>query len=828
MLCHNVFTFLLLACVLRASLCQDNNVCPSYRDYITMKNNSNCWYNFAADLKVPEIIRRSGYPFIEYKVQTKDGYILSVFRIPSVQQKAPVFMLHGIQSTSGIFVGMGKHSLAFLLADAGYDVWLGNYRGTEYSEGHTHLNITQRDYWNYGVDEIALIDVPTMLNLVRYYTWKRGKIIYIGHSLGTSAAMMYACEYQEHAKETVKLFIFMAPAYKLNNMRSPYRVFFPLMRTALSLSNNLNIVQVFSRGYARRLTRPTCLAAPSLMLLCLSLVNLFLGPFTQISPETVPVLFNQLPGGTSLKTLTYLSEAVRGQFRKFDYGGRNLFMYGNSTPPSYNISRVEVPVFIFYASHDWATSKPDAINLYRSLPPASRFGIYEISNLRFNHFDFLFGKEAKTLVHDKILQVIENFPNKTPLRPNMFLVIVLLGCLIQNSLSEYNNVCPTFEDYYTMRNNSNCWYDFTAEFDVPTVIRLNGYPVIEYRVPTADGFILTMFRIPSKNPKALKYPVYLQHGLVATCAYFVGLKRNSLAFVLADAGYDVWLGNYRGTQYSETHINKTVYQQDYWDHSMDEIVAYDFPASFNTILANTDPDGKIIYIGHSLGTTLSLMYAAEFPEVAKETLRMMVLISPAYTLANMKSPYRLAAPFGAAIMNIVGELEMFRIVSQAQPLKVLTDTLCLESPPLMQFCLQLYNLFYGPHTDFGPEMIPVYFNQLPGGTALKILNHAADLVLGNFRKYNYVDRNVLYYGTEEPPEYDIKKIQVPVYIIYSSSDWATTAPDAVNLWNHLSEEARFGLKNVEVFNHIDFVYGRHARSLVYDDLVQVLNKFVNS
>nr|XP_015834988.1 PREDICTED: lipase 3-like [Tribolium castaneum] len=410
----------------------------------------------------------------------------------------------------------------------------------------------------------------------------------------------------------------------------------------------------------------------------------------------------------------------------------------------------------------------------------------------------------------------------------MFLVIVLLGCLIQNSLSEYNNVCPTFEDYYTMRNNSNCWYDFTAEFDVPTVIRLNGYPVIEYRVPTADGFILTMFRIPSKNPKALKYPVYLQHGLVATCAYFVGLKRNSLAFVLADAGYDVWLGNYRGTQYSETHINKTVYQQDYWDHSMDEIVAYDFPASFNTILANTDPDGKIIYIGHSLGTTLSLMYAAEFPEVAKETLRMMVLISPAYTLANMKSPYRLAAPFGAAIMNIVGELEMFRIVSQAQPLKVLTDTLCLESPPLMQFCLQLYNLFYGPHTDFGPEMIPVYFNQLPGGTALKILNHAADLVLGNFRKYNYVDRNVLYYGTEEPPEYDIKKIQVPVYIIYSSSDWATTAPDAVNLWNHLSEEARFGLKNVEVFNHIDFVYGRHARSLVYDDLVQVLNKFVNS
>lgn len=38
------------------------------------------------------------------------------------------------------------------------------------------------------------------------------------------------------------------------------------------------------------------------------------------------------------------------------------------------------------------------------------------------------------------------------------------------------------------------------------------------------------------------------------------------AFVLADAGYDVWLGNYRGTLYSEGHINLTVKDPKYWDH----------------------------------------------------------------------------------------------------------------------------------------------------------------------------------------------------------------------------------------------------------------------
>lgn len=27
-----------------------------------------------------------------------------------------------------------------------------------------------------------------------------------------------------------------------------------------------------------------------------------------------------------------------------------------------------------------------------------------------------------------------------------------------------NNVCPTFDDYYTIKNNSRCWYDPSAEY----------------------------------------------------------------------------------------------------------------------------------------------------------------------------------------------------------------------------------------------------------------------------------------------------------------------------------------------------------------------------
>lgn len=78
--------------------------------------------------------------------------------------------------------------------------------------------------------------------------------------------------------------------------------------------------------------------------------------------------FNQLPGGTSLKTLTYVTEASTGKFKKYDYGrGRNMIKYGTVEPPEYNITKITVPIVIYYARNDWATPKKVSTKFQRIL-----------------------------------------------------------------------------------------------------------------------------------------------------------------------------------------------------------------------------------------------------------------------------------------------------------------------------------------------------------------------------------------------------------------------------------------------------------------------------
>ncbi len=105
-------------------------------------------------------------------------------------------------------------------------------------------------------------------------------------------------------------------------------------------------------------------------------------------------------------------------------------------------------------------------------------------------------------------------------------------------------------------------------------------------------------------------------------------------FVLANKGYDVWLGNIRGNRYSNAALSKA--KQDYWEFSFDELAKYDLTASFRFIAEKTGQ--KINYIGHSQGTLIMFIALSMRYQHIRENLATFVALGPIVYINDMDSP----------------------------------------------------------------------------------------------------------------------------------------------------------------------------------------------
>jgi len=97
---------------------------------------------------------------------------------------------------------------------------------------------------------------------------------------------------------------------------------------------------------------------------------------------------------------------------------------------------------------------------------------------------------------------------------------------------------------------------------------------------------LTLHRIQRNDvalrPKGQTPVVFLYHGLASSSYTWIGQKPNvSLAYKLASAGYDVWLGNNRGNKYSLKSIDEMLNSnpKKYFNYSFPELGLYDLPAN---------------------------------------------------------------------------------------------------------------------------------------------------------------------------------------------------------------------------------------------------------
>ncbi|KAF5294558.1 hypothetical protein FQR65_LT10750 [Abscondita terminalis] len=391
---------------------QKNNVCLKFDDYYGNRdNNKNCYYNPDVKLNVSQIVERWGYPLEEHKVTTEDGYILTLFRIPNgkhtINKKRgpPILLQHGAILNSASFINRGNKSLGFILADAGYDVWLGNFRGTLYSKRHVKLNSKQRQFWEFDTYELGVYDTAAKINFV-YETTKQ-KIIYIGHSLGTTTAYIHGVTSPNTAKKKIKIIISLAPTLYVKNWQSVTRYFFPLWKFA-------KVVFCYShQGLPGSDLRETlCTGYPFQMYACQFFDMLVTGiNYDQIDPETLPVTMLQNADATSYRTLTHCMQLVeKGNFDYFDYGSEtNIIVYGSPSPPQYNLSLLQVPTYLLRAENDLMITKDDVELIHQNLPKkVNPYDIFVVDHKYFNHEDFITARDVVPLLYDHILNFLRD------------------------------------------------------------------------------------------------------------------------------------------------------------------------------------------------------------------------------------------------------------------------------------------------------------------------------------------------------------------------------------------------------------------------------------
>lgn len=116
---------------------------------------------------------------------------------------------------------------AYMLADAGYDVFMGNARGTASSRQHVRLNWNGRkrkEYWAFSWHEIGYYDLPASIDYILKLT-KFEKLNYIGHSQGSISFFVMGSMRPEYNDKIIEA-NFLAPVASLKGLQNPFYRFF--------------------------------------------------------------------------------------------------------------------------------------------------------------------------------------------------------------------------------------------------------------------------------------------------------------------------------------------------------------------------------------------------------------------------------------------------------------------------------------------------------------------------------------------------------------------------------------------------------------------------
>ncbi|XP_014243862.1 lipase 3-like [Cimex lectularius] len=379
---------------------------------------------------------------------------------------------------------------------------------------------------------------------------------------------------------------------------------------------------------------------------------------------------------------------------------------------------------------------------------------------------------------------------------------------------------PTVPD-----NNAHVPEDFAL---TGNLIKQNEYGYEQHKVVTEDGYVLSLHRIlpPNGADPGKRMPVFLQHGVLASSDSWLVAPKSNLPFLLVDHGYDVWLGDQRGSAYSKGHVRYSVKDSEYWNFSFHESGMFDISAFIDRVL-NVTGKPQLFYIGHSMGTTVLVTMASMRPEY-NDKMKAAVLLAPiatAPTLSELnRTSLQLAIRYIDAIKESYDRDHKYEFLPRNGELIKGIRKYCVPGSPVLNFCLDVIGLLYGEHrSNFDKNTIGKSASYLPTGTSIKTMDHLAHLYKSGFRLYDYGKlKNLEIYGSDKPPFYPLERVTAPIALYYGDNDTLMNGRSAAELASMLPNLIINKMIADPKFTHMDFLFGINAKEMVYDDVINML------
>lgn len=348
------------------------------------------------------------YSCQEFVAQTSDGFLLGVQRmwrpelISEAKKGEPVLLFHGILTGGDVWVlNPPGEGLGFMLADAGYDVWITNYRSSNFSYGHLSYKRSDKGFWDWSVDNLASEDLISSLQLVHSKTNR--KLLLVAYSEGAQATL--AAFSEGSSSDLVSRAVLMAPVSYLTT--GPQLIYIASKLRLQRIYEALNIYQLSTRSPGgRELVDVLC--SKTSVKCYRDWFRLFSGYLCCINSTRRAYIDKFETQATSVKNLDHYSQQIRlGTFAKFDYGeAGNMERYKQASPPVYDLSKFpsdRLPMLFISSSRDSLANPTDVAHLFREIPAGYESKIVE----DFGHLDFVFGYTANRVVYDSVLDFLQ-------------------------------------------------------------------------------------------------------------------------------------------------------------------------------------------------------------------------------------------------------------------------------------------------------------------------------------------------------------------------------------------------------------------------------------